>query len=299
MQIVFLIFLFILGACFGSFLCCQARRLHLREKGTAKSARPTRLTKTANSTKSTSTTKSTARKSSHLGSRSVCLHCGYQLAWHDNLPIISWLILKGKCRHCHHRIGLAEIISEVGTALAFLALGTTIDVTSIGMLPWATFVATLMLTTILIFLAIYDGLYGELPTIFLAMAITLAVVVLIFKTASALATAPFNQELIWHPLVSVAILGGLYLILYLVSRGRWVGDGDWLLGISLGLALASPWLALITLFLANVLACIIMLPAALFKKRKKIYFAPFLVAGFILTLTLSPLLQSLIQSNLL
>ena len=131
------------------------------------------------------------------------------------------------------------------------------------------------------------------------MAITLAVVVLIFKTASALATAPFNQELIWHPLVSVAILGGLYLILYLVSRGRWVGDGDWLLGISLGLALASPWLALITLFLANVLACIIMLPAALFKKRKKIYFAPFLVAGFILTLTLSPLLQSLIQSNLL
>ena len=53
------------------------------------------------------------------------------------------------------------------------------------------------------------------------------------------------------------------MLLYLISRGRWVGDGDWLLGLALGLALATPWLALINLFLANLLACLVMIPILL------------------------------------
>ena len=64
-----------------------------------------------------------------------------------------------------------------------------------------------------------------------------------------------------------------------------MGDGDWLLGTALGLALASPWLSLITLFLANVLACLVMAPVVHKNKRKKIYFGPFMVIAFIITLT--------------
>ena len=284
----FLIFLFILGACFGSFLCCQVRRLHLRSAKPSKN----RTKPSKNHTKPSSTS---SHQSSQLGSRSICLHCGRQLKWYDNLPIISWLILRGKCRHCHHAIGLAEILAELGTAIAFLVLGTTISVESIGILPWITFVSTLMLTVILIFLAIHDGIYGELPAIFLAMAIALAAVVLIFKTALALTTAPFTFDLVWRPLASVAILGGLYLILYLVSKGKWIGDGDWLLGVAIGLALGDPWLSFIALFLANLLACLIMAPTVLKRKRHQIYFGPFLVIAYIIVCASANFLQTLIH----
>ena len=163
MQILFFIILFILGACFGSFLCCQARRLHL---------------------------KSTKGKSKKLSSRSVCLNCGYQLKWYDNIPVFSWLFLRGKCRKCKQKIGFAEILSELGLGLAFLALGTTIDPVTASILEWAILLATLILTIILAFLAIYDGLYGELPTTYLTISIVCAIIVLCLKEWLALSISP-------------------------------------------------------------------------------------------------------------
>ena len=264
MEVVFLIILFVLGACLGSFLCCQARRLHL---------------------------KATKQGNRNLGSRSVCLHCHYQLKWYDNLPIVSWLFLRGKCRKCRTKIGLAEIISELGLALGFLALGTTINL-SANPLAWAIFIVTLLLTTILTFLAIYDGLYGELPTKYLGIAIVFAVISLSLQHAQILITTGFAPELIYQPILSVLILGGLYLVLYLISRGKWVGDGDWLLATAIGIALGHPWLALITLFIANLLACLCALPNL--KKTRKIYLGPFLVIAFVITLTFADFLQSML-----
>lgn len=258
MEVCFRVILFVLGACFGSFLCCQARRLHLktRKKGSKK-----------------------------LGSRSVCLHCGYQLKWYDNIPILSWLSLRGKCRKCHRKIGYAEILSELGMGLAFLALGTTIDFGTASALAWAIFIGTLILMLPLGFLAIYDGIYGELPVKYLYISIALAVVIMILKICASLNTAPFSVATILDPLGSAVVLGGLYLILYLMSKGKWVGDGDWLLGLALGFALSSTWLALIALFLANLLACLIMAPTTIKRKHQKIYFGPFLVIAFVITLT--------------
>ena len=257
MQILFYILLFILGSCFGSFLCCQARRLHLK----------------------------VAEKGKKLGARSVCLQCNYQLKWYDNIPVLSWLFLRGKCRKCGKKIGLAEFLSELGLGLAFLALGTTINPTAANILQWSIFMTTLILTISLGFLAIYDGIYGELPTSYLTISIICAIIVLCLKEWLILSDSSFTPEIIFKPLASVAILGGVYLILYLISKGKWVGDGDWILGTALGIALADPWLALIALFIANVLACLVMALVIKHRKNKKIYFGPFMVAAFIVTLT--------------
>ncbi len=264
MQIFFLTLLFIIGACLGSFLCCQVRRIHH---------------------------KTTKRKA--LGPRSVCLHCHCRLKWYDNLPIISWLILKGNCRKCHKFIGLAELLSEICTALAFLALGTTIDVNSATPLSWVSFCVALLFTTILIFLAIYDGIYGELPTAALVSAIVVSIIILALEIASILLMHPFAPSLILDPLVSVLLLGGLYLFLYIVSKGRWVGDGDWLLATAIAIALFSPWLSLFALFLSNFLASLIMYPSVKGKKQKKIHFGPFLVIAFVIIFSFSDTLLSL------
>ena len=167
-------------------------------------------------------------------------------------------------------------------ATAFVILGFTIDITTAGALDWAIFGATILLTLVLGFLAIYDGLYGELPTLCLVLAIICAAVVLALKEWQLLLAAPFSPGLIIRPLLSVLILGGVYLLLYLISKGKWVGDGDWLLGTAIGLAVFEPMRALVALFLANLIACIVMAPLAKKNHHLRIHLGPFLVIGFII-----------------
>lgn len=52
--------------------------------------------------------------------RSRCPHCGHAIAWYDNLPILSWLLLRGRCRHCHASISWRYPAVELATALWFL-----------------------------------------------------------------------------------------------------------------------------------------------------------------------------------
>ena len=252
---------FIVGTCIGSFLCCQARRLHYN----------------------------LAHKRAKLKSkRSICLRCKKPLKWHDNIPLLSWVMLRGKCRYCHHKIGIAEIISEIATAIAFLSLSFTVSITSVSPFEWLIFISVIVFTSVLVFLAIYDGLYGELPTLFLLIAIFIGFIIASLKIWSVLIISPFTPDLIVNPLLSVLVLGGLYLLLYLLSKGKWVGDGDWLLASAIALALGHPLLALIALFLANFVACLIMLPVAKGNHKAKIHFGPFLVIAFVITYILSP-----------
>ncbi len=263
MSVVFLIFLFVLGACFGSFLCCTARRLRLKEQG----KKP-------------------------LGSRSVCLHCKHQLAWYDNLPLISWLALKGRCRHCHAKIGPAEFLSELFSALAFLLLGlsllpilpTTTTLSTAALSATSTplsstiltlpelltsapaftaplLIALFFLILALLFLAIYDGLYGELPATALTISIICAIMFLTLRAWASFSVDALSLGSLIPPLLlSLLVLPGLYFVLYKLGRGKWVGDGDWLLALAIALALADPFLALLTLFFANFLACLYAFP---------------------------------------
>ena len=267
MQVWFLIMMFIFGACMGSFLCCQVRRLHLRVS---------------------------KEKHKEIGKRSICLECGYKLKWYDNLPIISWLMLKGKCRKCKKKIGILEIISEIAVGVALVLIGSTIDVATAGASEWLIMGVGLILVFFLAFLAIYDGQYGELPVVYLAMSIICAGILLIIKDCNIANGSGFAWEMVWQPLLAVLILGGLYLVLYLVSKGKWVGDGDWLLGVAIGLALGTPWLALVTLFLANTIACVVMLPIVKGKRGVKIYFGPFMVVAFVIVYSFADFLNSLI-----
>ncbi len=226
------------------------------------------------------------------GPRSICLSCKTKLKWYDNIPIISWIILKGKCRKCGKKIGAAEILSEVGMGLTFALFLFAASLNNDGLnlflshapISYLIHILIFILILVLAFLAIYDGLYGELPVPFLAAAIIIS----LFTVA-----LQFTLSSLVNILLSVTILGGTYLILYLVSKGKWVGDGDWLLGVAIGLTLGHPWLALLTLFLSNLFACIVMLPKAK-KGNNKIPLGPFLVAAFFIVLAFSDFLLSML-----
>ena len=269
MQVVFLIMLFIIGSCAGSFLCCQARRLKLRESLSKKDLK-------------------------FLKHRSVCLSCKYQLKWYDNIPIISWLLLRGKCRKCKKKIGKLEFLSEIGTGIAFLLIGTTIDITTTDFLPWVIFVFVVLLTLALSFLAIYDGAYGELPTFALFFSIIFALAIAALTICQQSIADSFDSSFIINPCFAVLILGGIYLGLFIISKGKWIGDGDWILGTAIAIALGLPWLALIVLFLSNLLACLVMFPLMKGKYHKKIHFGPFLVAAFVIVFSFANFFISMI-----
>ncbi|MBR6965181.1 prepilin peptidase [Candidatus Saccharibacteria bacterium] len=266
MEIGFFIGMFVLGTVMGSFLACQAWRLHYKDVGGKK-----------------------------LGQRSVCLSCNKQLKWYDNIPIFSWILLGGKCRYCKKKIGMMEILAELLMGLAFLGVALALNPFEMTLLGKMIFVLDLLLVTALGFLAIYDGMWGELPSFMLVIALVLAAGVAGCK----IWLYGFSLPMLWNLLGAVAILGGIYLVLYLVSRGKWVGSGDWVLGLIIALSLSEAWLALIVLCLSNCLGLIIMYPTVRKKKNQKIYFGPFLVMAFVIVLVFAKVLNGLIFKQLM
>ena len=62
---------------------------------------------------------------------SACMACGARIAWYDNVPLVSWAVLRGRCRSCHARIPWVYPAVELTTALlvagCVLAFGVTWD----------------------------------------------------------------------------------------------------------------------------------------------------------------------------
>ncbi len=248
-EAVFYVMLFVMGAMSGSFLCCQARRLRVREL-----------------------------RQKSLGKWSVCMNCKKRLKWYENVPIVSWLALRGRCAKCGGKIGVAEFLAEVLTAAVFVLVGLKFDPASAGVLEWARLVFRLMFASILMFLAIYDGLYGELPSTVLTFLVMCAIMIVILEQWSLVSVG--------LALLAGVIFGGLYLVLYLVSHGKWVGDGDWVMAGAIGLALMRPFAALVAIAIANAAACVVMAPIVAKKKDHKIYFGPFLMVGYVVAIVL-------------
>ena len=252
MDIFIAILLFVIGAMMGSFACCQVWRIKKGDKS----------------------------------KRSHCMKCKHQLKWYDNIPVISWAVLGGKCRKCKKPIGWSEIFAEIGLGAIFVMTflcWPQYDLLMLGN-PWviAKFVTFLALMTVLTISFIYDLRWFELPMVSLLAGIIIGAVLAGINFAEVIVAGGFEWSMLLSLGGALMILPGLYYVMYKVSGERWVGGGDWILNVALALALTDFWLAIFAMFLANFLGCVVCLPSSLKKKdmNMKIPFGPFLIAGF-------------------
>lgn len=197
--------------------------------------------------------------------RSYCDFCKKQLKWYDNIPILSWIVYKGKSRCCGKKLSLSYPIVEVLTGILFL----------LNFVYWQSgiwlIIIDLLILALLIFESAFDFKYMTLPDTTAYALIILALVkwVCLGKPISFLISA---------------LVSGLFIyILHKIKiKGQQaMGDGDILLAVFMGLFLGFPNI-IVAFYIAFVIGAIIGGWLIIRKKISRltpIPFGPFLILG--------------------
>ena len=215
--------------------------------------------------------------------RSRCLSCQHTLGGRDLIPLFSWISTGGTCRYCKVPIGWFEPIMELGTAGLFVG----------SFLLWPTplqtpielvlFMLWIIAAVLLVILFAYDKKWFLLPDRIIWPLVLVGGLSAGFQLLNATDAVQFLFSLIG----SVTILSGSYYLLWRLSRGQWVGFGDVKLNLGLALLLADWRLALVAVFMANLLGTLFVLPGLLsgtLSRSSHVPFGPFLITGAIIAL---------------
>jgi leader peptidase (prepilin peptidase)/N-methyltransferase len=210
--------------------------------------------------------------------RSHCLHCNHRLAWYDLIPLASWVSTRGKCRYCHEKIGWFEPVIELGLA-AFFVISYLLWPAGPQTLPHVGMLVLWLLAGVLLaILFAYDLMWSILPNKAMFPLIGIATLVAVFNVVSSLDMTGTLVSLV----IATVLLSGLYFILWLISKGQWIGFGDVKLGLALALLLGDWKLAFLALFAANLIGCLIVVPGMLIGKltrKTRVPFGPLLILG--------------------
>ncbi len=248
MEIFIGVMIFVLGLCFGSFVNMLVYRTAVLYKLISKS-------KFLISNKS----------------RSFCDYCGKQLSWYENIPVFSWLVLKGKTKCCRKKLPVAYPIVELIVGVIFVVNFQFLI--SNNQLNWLLILLSFIIIVLLIFSAAFDLKYMILPDFSTAILVITAFVLLFVETPR-MASLQSN-------VLSALIASGFLLILNLATKGKGMGMGDVKLAIFMGLFL-GPQKIIVAFYVAFIVGAIYGLTLMALKKAKKksqIPFGPFLILG--------------------
>jgi len=208
------------------------------------------------------------RKESLLWPSSHCPHCGRKIKFYDNIPIISYIILRGKCRYCKRQISPQYPLVEALTAFLFLGLYIKFHL-SLAYLKFILF------TTSLVCISGIDLKEKIIPDI----------IVLPSTLIGGFMSIVLKDMALWNILAGV--FGGaifLFIVRIVASKifkREALGEGDITLIAMIG-AYTGIYGVYISIFAGSIIGSIIGIILLLFKKQREIPFGPFLSMGAIL-----------------
>ncbi|MFC2948649.1 prepilin peptidase [Virgibacillus sediminis] len=195
--------------------------------------------------------------------RSACPQCGSHLSWYENIPLLSFILQKGKCLHCHERISPLYPMIEVMTGLLFM--------TSYLLLGLQLELATpLLLISMLMIILVADLVYMQIPNKVLLFFLPFTILIRIL--------VPLDPW--WSPILGGALGLLITSAIIIISRGG-MGAGDMKLFGVLGLILGVEML-MVAFFLSCMIGAVIGFILLAFKvvgRRQPVPFVPYIVAG--------------------
>lgn len=263
--------------------------------------------------------RSLAKKS--FWGRSYCLHCKKSLQWYDLFPVLSYLVLKGKCRYCGKSIGLKYLVVEIamGLLVGFLFWQSFQNFSAIGgsafgwqflIFIWD-LIFKIFFITILLILTITDLKKNLIPDRIIIPSLKIAFFSLAGLTLLKIGYLYFylkdnpvgkyllpphsdyfqrhaliTAEPFWGAVISAAALALFFYSLLVITKGKGMGGGDIKLGAFLGLGLGFPLAVLATIlaFFTGALAALILMATGKKHFGQTLAFGPFLVFGSLVAL---------------
>lgn len=224
---------FVFGLCVGSFINCLVWRLN--------------------------------HNLSPIWGRSICPRCKHKLVWYDNIPLLSFVLLRGKCRWCHSPISWQYPIVELTTGLL------TVLVFQLSNYELRIMSYYLLITYSLIAIFVSDLLYQTIPDEIVYPAVGITIFCSLLTSHYSLFT------------IFIAALGaaGFFYLLCLLTRGRGMGLGDVKLAGLMGLILGWPKI-IVAFYLAFLTGAVVSVILILLRKKKfgqYIPFGPFLTTA--------------------
>jgi leader peptidase (prepilin peptidase)/N-methyltransferase len=209
------------------------------------------------------------RGESIVGPRSRCPGCGAQIAAYDNIPILSWLLLRGRCRDCGERISIRYPLIEVATGLLFAATALVFRHEPDQLVLGLVFVATLAAITLT------DLELRVIPN----------KILIVSAAAGAVLAAALDPSSLPERAIGAAAAGGL-LFAVALAYPRGMGMGDVKLAAVMGLYLGrSVAPALLIGFAAGSLFGLVLIARHGAAARKQaVPFGPFLALGGVIGL---------------
>ncbi len=202
---------------------------------------------------------------------SKCQSCQTPLKWYHNVPIFSWLFLRGKCGFCSDKISIQYPLIELATGIIAVSLFYKLGLVWYFPIVFAVF-------TLLLALVMIDFKYMEIPDNLNLLALALAII------------SPTILDSIQDALLAV---GGMTLLRYYLSfflNKEAMGEGDIIVAGTMGALLGFPSF-LYALFIAALVAII----PSLLAKDTQVPFVPFLIIGTFIAYMFDTQVQAIVN----
>ncbi len=212
-----------------------------------------------------------------IGGRSQCPQCKKTLTPLELLPVVSYVFQRGACSGCKKSISMLYPCIELSSAVIFILAAT------VHAVPWVALTLAFALWLLLV-MSVIDI---ETRTVADALSIPFIVLGLLYSLFLGV-----------NPISGIALGGGFFGALWLVSRGKWIGSGDILLGIGIGALLGSWRFVLASYVITYVLGAFILsvfLITGKISRKDYVPFVPFLALGTYITVACMPKIDEILQ----
>ena len=204
---------------------------------------------------------------------SRCPHCGHRIRWFENVPLLSWLVLRGRCSACRAPIGVRYPLVELATALLFAGLAARLGAQP-ALFAWCGFVAALLALSAI-----------DWDTTLLPDSLTLPLLWSGLIAAAFGWTVPLTTAL-WGAVAGYLSLWSIYWLFKLTTGKEGMGAGDFKLLAALGAWLGWPMLLPIVLgaSLIGAMVGIGMKLSGALREGRYVPFGPFLAGAGLVVL---------------